>query len=217
MSVVAPSPIRSFALAPLLVVVLALAASGCGGGADAATTPRTQCPKTLQSGWKKLATTVGADVYCPAWLPAPLIGQVYGGPIGGADNAVLSVSKDRSYLASWIWVEAQSGEVHVNLRGYPGQTTMPRCVVTVAGSGQQRHHKVPCFADAHGTVNINGIKATAYTVNQGADQWHLAYAWRHDGSLYTVSQHIAAPLTYDDVNRDLKRILAHLVLVEPAG
>ena len=215
MSVVAHSRIRSSAIAPLLVAVMALAVSGCGGGADAATTPRPHCPKTLESGWKKLAGKVGADVYCPAWLPAPLIGQVYGGPVGGADNAVLSISKDSSYLASWIWVEAQTGEVHVNLRGYPGTTKMPTCVVSDAGSGKQ--HTVPCFADPHGTVTIKGITATLYSVNQGADQWHIAYVWRHNGSLYTVSQHVAAPLTYDDVNADLKRILAHLVLVEPAS
>jgi hypothetical protein len=129
----------------------------------------------------------------------------------------LSVSKDRSYLASWIWVEAQTGEVHVNLRAYPGRTTIPTCVVTDAGSGKQVNHHVPCFADAHGTIHAGPITATLYTVNQGADQWHLVYAWRHAGTLYTASQHVAAPLTYDTVNADLRRILTHLVLVEPAA
>ena len=33
-----------------------------------------------------------------------------------------------------------------------------------------------------------------YTVNQDADQWHLLYAWTHNGSLYTLSEHIAPPL-----------------------
>ena len=43
------------------------------------------------------------------------------------------------------------------------------------------------------------------------------YAWRHAGTLYTASQHVAAPLTYDTVNADLRRILTHLVVVAPAA
>ena len=90
-------------------------------------------------------------------------------------------------------------------------------MVTEAGSGAQVKHRVPCFADPHGTVHAGPITATLYTVNQGADQWHLVYAWRHAGSLYTASQHVAAPLTYDTVNADLRRILTHLVVVAPAA
>jgi hypothetical protein len=209
---------RSSAVAPLLVALLALASSGCGqGGADAATTSKPKCPAALKLGWQTLANRIGTDVYCPAWLPNPLVGKIDKGEAGAADNAVLSVSKNKSYLASWIWVEAQTGEVHVILRAYPGRTTIPSCVVTEAGSGKQVKHRVPCFADPHGTVHAGPITATLYTVNQGADQWHLVYAWRHAGSLYTASQHVAAPLTYDTVNADLRRILAHLVVVEPAA
>ena len=61
------------------------------------------------------------------------------------------------------------------------------------------------------------LRRPLYTVNQGADQWHLVYAWRHAGTLYTASQHVAAPLTYDTVNADLRRILTHLVVVAPAA
>ena len=143
---------RSSAVAPLLVVLLALASSGCGqGGADAATTSKPKCPAALKLGWQTLANRIDTDVYCPAWLPNPLVGKIDKGEAGAADNAVLSVSKDKSYLASWIWVEAQTGEVHVILRAYPGRTTIPTCVVTDAGSGKQVKHRVPCFADPHGT------------------------------------------------------------------
>ena len=34
-----------------------------------------------------------------------------------------------------------------------------------------------------------------YTVNQDADQWHVLYAWTHNGTLYTLSEHVAPPLT----------------------
>ena len=112
---------RSSAVAPLLVVLLALASSGCGqGGADAATTSKPKCPAALKLGWQTLANRIDTDVYCPAWLPNPLVGRIDKNETGAADNAVLSVSKDKSYLASWIWVEAQTGEVHVNLRAYSG-------------------------------------------------------------------------------------------------
>jgi hypothetical protein len=209
---------RSSAVAPLLVALLALASSGCGqGGADAATTSKPKCPAALKLGWQTLANRINTDVYCPAWLPNPLVGKVDRGEAGAADNAVLSVSKDGSYLASWIWVEAQTGEVHVNLRAYPGRTTIPTCVVTEAGSGKQVKHRVPCFADAHGTVHAGPITATLYTVNQGADQWHVLLAWHRNGSLYTLSQHVAAPLTYEQVVADLKRMLRDLVLVAPGA
>jgi hypothetical protein len=207
---------RSSAVAPLLLALLALASSGCGqGGADAATTSKPKCPAALKLGWQTLANRIDTDVYCPAWLPNPLVGKIDKGEAGAADNAVLSVSKDGSYLASWIWVEAQTGEVHVILRAYPGRTTIPACVVTEAGSGKQVKHRAPCFADPHGTVHAGPITATLYTVNQGADQWHVLLAWHRKGSLYTLSQHVAAPLSYEQVVADLKRMLRDLVVVAP--
>ena len=52
-----------------------------------------------------------------------------------------------------------------------------------------------------------------FTVNQDADQWHILYAWRHAGSLYTVSEHVAPPVNYAKVRVYLNRILRGLVLV----
>ena len=84
-------------------------------------------------------------------------------------------------------------------------------------SGKAHKSYLPCFADANGRTKVGSIVATFYTVNQDADQWHVLYAWRHDGTLYTVSQHVAAPLTYERVRADLRRILANLVRVSPGG
>jgi len=67
-------------------------------------------------------------------------------------------------------------------------------------------------------MTANGIRATVYQVNQGADQWHILLAWRHAGSLYSVSQHVINP--YDSATRirqNLQRLLKSLVLVQPAG
>ena len=56
----------------------------------------------------------------------------------------------------------------MNLRGYPGKAAIPTCL-----DGLKDDTPTPCFAQPHGHVALNGIKATLYTVNQDADQWHL--------------------------------------------
>jgi hypothetical protein len=196
--------IRVAAVVPLAVLAIVLA--GCGGDAGAGAEVVKAKPCLDRPGWQRLANQVHAPVYCPGWMPDPLDGV-----IGGQWNNIHSVSKDRSYLIGFIWFERGSGELHVNLRGYPGRTSIPNCPGDVRGS------TVPCFADPHGRVRANGIDATVYTVNQGADQWHVLLGWHRDGSLYTLSQHVAAPLTYRHVVADLKKMLGSLSLVTPAA
>jgi hypothetical protein len=194
------------------LAALTLLASACSGGeaskvAAAAPDPAASCK--YRAGWQKLANRIDAPVYCPGWLPDPLTSQ-----LGGRWNNINSVDKDRSYLMSFVWQEtgggAAGGELHVNLRGYPGRTAIPKC--TRGGKDKQL---IPCFADARGTISANGIRATMYTVNQDADQWHVLLAWRHQGSLYTLSEHVAPPLTYRKVVSYLKHELRSLVRIEP--
>ena len=197
---------------------LALVAAGCGGGSanvapsqpakqGASAKPRCAYP----AGWQRLANRIGAAVYCPGWLPDPLTSQ-----IGGKWNNIDSVSSDRSYLESFVWQETEAGatgaggELHVNLRGYPGRTAVPTCF-----AGANNSDPVPCFADARGHVRENGIDATLFTVNQGADQWHVALVWRHVGALYTLSEHLAPPLDYRKLVSYLHHELRALVLIEP--
>ncbi len=189
----------------LALLALALALAGCsdgGGRAGAAVKAKPACPAA--KGWQQLADSIHAPVYCPRWMPDPL-----NGVIKGQWNNIYSVSPDRSYLVGFIWFEHGSGELHVNLRGYPGRMKIPKCPAPV-GKGT-----LPCFADPHGQMRANGIDATVYTVNQGADQWHVLLAWHRKGSLYTLSQHVAAPLSYEQVVADLKRMQRDLVLVAP--
>ena len=200
--------------AALPALAAALVLAGCGSSAQhvakaAVSSPGRSCPKAWAAGWQKLAARIHAPVYCPSWLPAPLTGV-----LGGPWNNIDSVSPDRSYLMSFVWQE-RGQEIHINLRGYPGRTRIPICRETdfVGSKTVERH--IPCFADPNGTRSAPGIRATVYTVNQDADQWHVLYAWRHDGSLYTLSQHVALPLTYGMVIRDLNQMLRSLVLVEP--
>ncbi len=176
----------------------------------------TGCPAKWRPTYQKLADRIHAAVYCPRWMPDPLTGEI--GPtvsFGGAGGSRLSVDKDRSYLALFVWAEPGSGEVHVNLRGYPGRTRVPSCVKEDTNGTKLVKTTIPCFSDPARTVKATGIVARVYTVNQDADLWHVLYAWRHEGGLYTVSQHVALPLTQRQVVASLDRILNNLVLVEP--
>jgi hypothetical protein len=192
---------RVTAAAGLVALALGVLAQGAMGA------PKASCPAAWAKGWQALADRVAAPVYCPAWMPNPLDAH-----IGGQYQDIYSVGKDRSYLVSFLeHGDLGSGDVHVNFRGYPGRSTIPTC------PGQVRDAKVPCFADPVGHMTANGIRATVYQVNQGADQWHVLLLWRHRGSLYTVSQHVINP--YDSatrVKKNLQHLLQSLVLVEPA-
>ena len=199
-----------------LSVALAVFAAGCGGStvsSQVATPPAAQSKPlcAYPAGWQRLANRIAAPVYCPGWLPDPLTSQ-----INGQWNNINSVSPDRSYLESFVWQETEAGvngaggELHVNLRGYPGRTKIPTCP-----TGAGNSYPEPCFADARAKVHENGIVATLYTVNQGADQWHYALAWHHRGSLYTLSEHLAPPLNAVKLVSYLRHELRSLVLIEP--
>jgi len=197
--------------------LLALLVSGCGGyvahASPASPHGAVKCPSAWLAGYRQLARRVQASVYCPTWLPQPLVGE-----IGSEYSPAPYVNADRSYLVSFLWFEKMPTapyEVHVNLRGYPGRTTIPTCQDTLSVDGKTVHPRIPCFADPHGKVRVGGTVATVYTANQGADTWHVLYAWRYHGSLYTLSQHVAPPFTYEKVVQDLNRMLRGLVLVGP--
>lgn len=196
-----------------LLLALAFALAGGDPSAEAqVTAPR--CPEL--AGWKKLANRIHAPVYCPSWLPDPLVPE-----IGGRWNNIDSVDPDRSYLESFAWQEAaglNTQEIHVILRGYPGKTAIPRtCQDVTTVNGKTYRKKIACFEDPRGTWRSgNGITATMYTVNHGADSWHVLFAWRRGGSLYTISEHVAPPLSYTRVVANLKRMINGLVVVRPA-
>jgi hypothetical protein len=200
-----------------VVAAVPLLASACGGDdGDASAAPPAAaaakgCPAAWKARWQRFANTIGAPVFCPSWMPNPLTGQI-GGPW---DNGV-DVDPDRSYLVSFLWHEA-GNDVHVNFRGYPGSTRIPRCedVQTVAGKTSVR--QVACFSDPKPARTIGRLRVTLYTANRGADQWHLLYAWHSKGSLYTVSEHVAPPFSLGQVHRNLERMLRGLAVVQPAA
>ena len=206
--------VRGVTAISLLLGLCALLASGCGSGtkkAEAAAAVRAAAKPACPGppGWQRLANRIGAPVYCPGWLPDPLVGV-----IGGKWNNINSVSKDRSYLEGFVWQEtdagAAGGELHVNLRAYPGRTTIPTC-----RTGGVDSRNVPCFADPDGYITAGGIKARLYTVNQDADTWHYLLLWRRYGNLYTLSEHLAPPLDGPRLRQYLKHELGTLVLVRP--
>ena len=207
-----------------VLVVLGFAASEALGAPSAQRAPGAParpgkpaaCPAAWRVTWQRLADRIKAPVYCPAWLPDPLTGD-----IGGRWSNIDSVAKDGAYLMGFVWQEtgpgAAGGELHVNLRGYPGRPAIPTCEDTLNDGGKIVRRKLPCFADARGLKRAGGITAMVYTVNQGADQWHVLYAWRQTGSLYTLSEHVAPPLSFAKVVAYLERELASLELVRPTG
>src|SRR5438067_2401422 len=158
--------VRGLLAFSLLLGLCALLATGCSGGAKQASAAQVAAPKAHchgVAGWQRLANRVKAPVYCPGWLPDPLVGA-----IGGRWNNINSVSKDRSYLESFVWQEtgggAAGGELHVNLRGYPGVTKIPTC-----RTGGVDSRNVPCFDEPKQSITANGITTRLYTVNQDAD------------------------------------------------
>jgi hypothetical protein len=192
----------------LILPVLAVVLVGCSGEdkaqSAAAAKNRASCPTAFKAEWQRLANRVKAPVYCPGWMPSPLDADI--GGQWNSDGA--HVDEDRSYLVGFLWHEAGSGDVHVNFRGYPGRTAMPRCL--------ERRRPIPCFSDARGTKRIGDKKITIYTVSRDADQWHVTYLWRRSGTLYTVSEHVAPPLTFRRVVANLDRLVGSLELIRPA-
>jgi hypothetical protein len=192
---------------------LVVALTGCGGGdgedAEAAKPAAARCPVAWKPGWQRLANRVGTPVYCPSWMPSPLDGNLD----GEWENGV-SVGGDGSYLASFLWHE-HGNDVHVNFRGYPGSTRIPRCEDVRTVAGKTRRVSIPCFSDRQGIRRVGRIAATVYRVNRDADQWHVLYAWRRAGSLYTLSEHVAPPYGYAKTIKNLERMLRGLVLVAP--
>ena len=197
-----------------IAIGFALIGSACSSNesrpAAAAPTKPAGCPKAWKGGLQRLANRIDASVYCPTSMPSPLDGQ-----IGGHWDNGVSVDKDLSYLVSFLWHEPPSQDVHVNFRGYPGRTKIPRCEDVEVVAGKPRKRVVPCFSDSQGRRRLGPITATVYTVNRGVDQWHVLYAWRANGSLYAVSEHVAKPLTYRQVVANLDRLVRGLVRVEP--
>ena len=203
------------AAAVSIAALVAVLAACSGGGSDtAAAEPATAvCPKSSRASWQKLANEINAPVYCPSWFPHPLGGKFSGRFFNG-----LSVDPDRSYLVSWAWFESGGGviqEVHVNLRGYPGSTRIPTCEDTLTVAGKTVRKKIPCFSDNMGRKKVGGETVSVYTANQGADMWHVLYAWRRGGSLYTLSEHVASPYTVEQVIAHLDRMTRTLVRVQP--
>ena len=190
------APIVAAAAAAVLAVLLAPGASA---------TSR-QCPQQWAVGWQALANKVQVPVYCPTWMPNPLDAK-----IGGQYEDIYSIGRDRSYLVSFLeHGDLGSGDVHVNFRGYPGRSAVPKCPAPVG------HGTTPCFSNPVAHLSANGIRATVYQVNQGADQWHILLAWHYHGTLYAVSEHVIPPYRYStQVRHNLTLLLKSLVLVQP--
>jgi hypothetical protein len=189
-----------------LFVLAATAVAGCGSGAklQAAPAPAPSCP--TRGAWERVAARAHVTVLCPTWMPHPLDARIGGDYANGAD-----VKGDRSYLVSFLWHEGPV-EAHVNFRGYPGRTAIPHCLKQTGS----KNVSVPCFDDPHPSERLGPYRATLYTANLDADQWHVLYAWRSKGSLYTASMHVAPPYSFSRALAALRHVVRSLVPVQPS-
>ena len=80
---------------------------------------------------------------------------------------------------------------------------------------QLKSHTTRPWSCSTGTRRVGDKDVTVYTVSRDADQWHVTYLWRENGTLYTVSEHVAPPLTFRRVLENLDRIVGGLEAVEP--
>ena len=200
----------TYFLAGLLAVAVTLVAAGCGGGGNSSPTPVAapkppECRQSEYASWQKLANEIKAPVYCPSWLPQPLVGKFSGRFFNGR-----SVDPDRSYLVSFVWFEAGQGfvsEVHVNLRAIRARRGFPPARTPSPRRARRCGRRSRASATAKGQKRVGGETVTVYTANQGADMWHVLYAWRRNGSLYTLSEHVAEPYSYDQVIAHLDRMM----------
>jgi hypothetical protein len=90
-------------------------------------------------------------------------------------------------------------------------------VASGCGSEAKKAEAAPAIASPAGRISANGISSPVYTVNQDADSWHYLVLWRRHGTLYTLSEHVAPPLTGEKVRQYLKRELSSLVLFRPSA
>src|SRR5258706_2237676 len=72
---------RTYRMLVVVAPLLALVASGCASSyarpqAHQAARVAIKCPTGWAAGWQRLARRVDAPVYCPSWMPQPLVGQI---------------------------------------------------------------------------------------------------------------------------------------------
>ena len=91
-------------------------------------------------------------------------------------------------------------------RRLPAPRRRPRCDDVETTNGTSVWTKVPCSATV-GDAPRRPHRGDALHGETRPRPWHLLFAWKSHGSLYTVSQHVAAPLTYSQVAGDLERML----------
>ena len=195
-------------LAAVLASACALLAAGCArGGGDGegdgnanAAVRVPKCPSDWRPGWQKLANRIHAPVYCPTWLPNPLVGDLHHAP---------SVDPDRSYQAGFHDSELISAETHVVLSGYPGKTRPPRCENIALGK------ITSCWLEPSGRKRVGDLEVTVYERAIGHESRHLVYAWIDGGSLYAASIHVDPRIGLWRARRDLTRMVRGLERIEP--
>ena len=95
--------------------------------------------------------------------------------------------------------------------------TRARTKIPTCRTGGSDSRNVPCFADpGRHDLRERDHRAGLHGQPGRRRRGTACSLWRRDGTLYTLSEHVAPPLTFDQVVAYLKRELASLVLIAPA-
>lgn len=163
-----------------------------------------RCPEPQRGEWQQLADRIDTALYCPSWLPDPLVNDLHHPSVDG----------DRSYQIGFHDSELRSAETHVVLAAYPSGRP-PRCEDLTTGVYG------PCWKEPSGLRQVAGFDVTVYERGLGHESQHLVYAWTEAGVLYSASNHIDrrpnSAITRAVAQRNLSRILRGLDRIEPRG
>jgi hypothetical protein len=187
-------------LKALLALTALAAAAGCGGGASASSggtaAPASHgCPPARAASWHQWAARVHVTVFCPAWLPVQLDGE-----IGGDTTTVASAG--RHWQVQFVWrADDFSQLIHVVFEGFAPGTWPARC------GGR------PCYGGLTGATDLGGRRVTWYARNAGSSTGHVAAVFHDGGEVYAVSLHVIDPYTPSSARATLRRIVAGLVPV----
>lgn len=188
------------AAAGLVAGALLAAGRGDDGERGAAGPPR--CDEHQLAEWKRLANEIRAPVYCPGWLPDPLVSDLHHP----------SIDPDRSFQVGYHDSELRSAEVHVVLGAYPDRR-IPRC------EDLKIEKYVPCWLDSSGRKQVGPYLVTVYERALGHESQHVVYTWTYRGVLYTASMHIDrrenSAVTRVVAKRNLDLVLLALDRVDP--
>ena len=153
-------------------------------------------------GWQRLANRIDAPVYCPSWMPDPLV------PTDRRPLEQHRLGRSRSQLPRELRLAGGGRPQHAGGAREPAR--LPRrdgdpdvCEDTLTVKGKTYRTKIALLRRSAGHVALEQRDHRDDVHRQpGRRPWHVLYAWQRGGSLYTISEHVAPPFTLREGRRE---------------